>query len=101
MQGDFPLYTKRKLEEIHTRWNAKRTAERQPKPVVQKPVQAVHTDIKPEEPLVKKEFQKPYSPNINTTPKHENNYSQKKDNEPAKPVNEDMLKMLADKFKKG
>ena len=25
MQGDFPLYTKRKLEEIYNRWNAKRT----------------------------------------------------------------------------
>src|SRR6201985_369035 len=33
MNGDFPLYTKRKLEEIYSRWNAKRIAERQPKPV--------------------------------------------------------------------
>src|ERR1700712_1618832 len=33
MQGDFPLYTKRKLEEIYTRWNARKMAERQPKPM--------------------------------------------------------------------
>jgi DNA polymerase-3 subunit epsilon len=31
MQGDFPLYTKRKLEEIYTRWNDKKAAERQAK----------------------------------------------------------------------
>src|SRR5258708_7049072 len=29
MQGDFPLYTKRKLEEIYNRWNTKRNADRQ------------------------------------------------------------------------
>jgi DNA polymerase-3 subunit epsilon len=28
MQGDFPLYTKRKLEEIYKRWNAKKAAEK-------------------------------------------------------------------------
>jgi DNA polymerase-3 subunit epsilon len=31
MQGDFPLYTKRKLEEIYNRWNTKKYAERQQK----------------------------------------------------------------------
>jgi DNA polymerase-3 subunit epsilon len=31
MQGDFPLYTKRRLEEIYTRWNAKKNAERMAK----------------------------------------------------------------------
>src|SRR5882757_5304444 len=35
MQGDFPLYTKRKLEEIYSRWNAKRIAERQAKAAAQ------------------------------------------------------------------
>src|SRR6195952_4790659 len=37
MQGDFPLYTKCKLEEIYSRWNAKKMAERQAKPVPPKP----------------------------------------------------------------
>jgi DNA polymerase-3 subunit epsilon len=109
MQGDFPLYTKRKLEEIHNRWNAKRIAERQPKPAQPKPQEqkpletAVNAaaEVKPAEAPVKREFQKPQysSPRINDT-RPDNNYK-KKDTEPAKPVDEDMLKLLADKFKKG
>ena len=85
MQGDFPLYTKRKLEEIYTRWNTKRQAERQPKPAQPKPV---------EQSAVKSEPQKTYNK------PHENKPFKKKE-EPAAPVNEDMLKQLADKFKKG
>jgi DNA polymerase III subunit epsilon len=109
MNGDFPLYTKRKLEEVYSRWNAKRIAERQPKPVQPKPAenqakpeQAKATEItdkpatpKPAEIQPKKEFHKP---------DNQNNQQQSrpfKKDEPAKPVNEDMLKMLADKFKKG
>jgi len=101
MQGDFPLYTKRKLEEIYNRWNAKRAAERQPKPVQPKPQEQVATEAKPAESPVKKEFQKPYSPKINNYARPENGTFKKKDEEPAKPVDEDMLKLLADKFKKG
>ncbi|MGZ3765625.1 MAG: exodeoxyribonuclease X C-terminal domain-containing protein [Mucilaginibacter sp.] len=109
MQGDFPLYTKRKLEEIYSRWNAKRVADRQPKPVQSKPVES---PVKPEQPKVaentvkqttprpaenqpKKEFHKPEHRH------NQNDRPVKKDEGPAKPVNEDMLKMLADKFKKG
>ncbi|MES2375138.1 MAG: exonuclease domain-containing protein [Bacteroidota bacterium] len=94
MQGDFPLYTKRKLEQIYKRWNDKRQAERQSKPVqpklfvedtkaeAPKPVQQPSTQQKP--------YNKPYE-----------NKPFKKKEEPAAPVNEDMLKLLADKFKKG
>jgi DNA polymerase-3 subunit epsilon len=108
MQGDFPLYTKRKLEEIYSRWNAKKMAERQPKPVQPKPTEntakpAEQNKIdeaqkpapqKPVENHPKKEFHKP---------EHRHNQPERpfKKDEPAKPVNEDMLKMLADKFKKG
>src|SRR5471030_2673293 len=54
MQGDFPLYTKRKLEEIYNRWNKKRNADRQAaKPAEAKPV---------EQPVAKKEFVKPDAP---------------------------------------
>jgi DNA polymerase-3 subunit epsilon len=105
MQGDFPLYTKRKLEEIYNRWNAKRIAERQPKSAQPKPVEnqvkaeqpkPVEKPIiqKPAENQPKKEFHKPDQRN------EQPNRPFKKE-EPAKPVNEDMLKMLADKFKKG
>jgi DNA polymerase-3 subunit epsilon len=89
MQGDFPLYTKRKLEEIYTRWNTKRQAERPVKPPQPKPVgQAVKNEIpKTAQP---KPYNKPYQ-----------NKPFIKKEEPAAPVNEDMLKLLADKFKKG
>ncbi|HWZ02937.1 MAG TPA: exonuclease domain-containing protein [Mucilaginibacter sp.] len=100
MQGDFPLYTKRKLEEIYNRWNAKKVAERQPKPVQQKqPEQVAVTENKPQ---VKTETaNKQYSPKINYNNAPERKPFKPKDETPAKPVNEDMLKMLADKFKKG
>ncbi|MEO6852177.1 MAG: DNA polymerase III subunit epsilon, partial [Mucilaginibacter sp.] len=119
MQGDFPLYTKLKLEEIYSRWNTKRNAERQPKPAQVKPVESkempaiqkpVDAEIKTEQPKLvdnkpvyqkpaeafpKKEFQK--------TEHRNNQYNKpfKTNDKPAEPVNEDMLKMLADKFKKG
>jgi DNA polymerase-3 subunit epsilon len=108
MQGDFPLYTKRKLEEIYSRWNAKKVAERQAKPAPPKPADSPATNVQPKpvdntnkpaaQPPVanqpKKEFVKP---------DHQNNQQNRpfKKDEPAKPVNEDMLKMLSDKFKKG
>jgi len=111
MQGDFPLYTKRKLEEIHDRWLAKKAAERQPKPVVQKtiehkepqaqPEQAVVADAKPKEPFVKRDVHKPHLPQNSNHPRPENKPFKKKDDGPALPVNEDMLKQLAEKFKKG
>jgi DNA polymerase-3 subunit epsilon len=93
MQGDFPLYTKRKLEEIYSRWNAKRNAERQAKPAQPKPV----------EPAVKKEFPKPAEqrPKPNYINNNRDDKPFKKKDEPALPVNDDMLKLLADKFKKG
>ncbi len=89
MQGDFPLYTKRKLEEIYTRWNTKRQAERPAKPAQPKPVeQAVKNEG--QKPAQQKPYNKPYQ-----------NKPYVKKEEPAAPVNEDMLKQLADKFKKG
>ncbi|GAA4307554.1 3'-5' exonuclease [Mucilaginibacter gynuensis] len=85
MQGDFPLYTKRKLEEIHKRWSAKKNAERQAaKPAAPKPQQPAEG--------AQKDFKKPYD--------KQPQQPYKKKEEPAKPVNEDMLKLLADKFKK-
>ena len=91
MQGDFPLYTKRRLEEIYKRWNAKKAAERQAaKPAQQNPV--------------KTETPKPgYQSNQPKATPPLNNYQKPapKKEEPAKPVNEDMLQQLAMKFKKG
>lgn len=94
MQGDFPLYTKRKLEEIYTRWNTKRQADRQAqaKPAVLAKPKAVDQADKNE--VSKQAQQKPYS-------KPYQNKPVVKKEEPAAPINEDMLKQLADKFKKG
>lgn len=88
MQGDFPLYTKRKLEEIYTRWSTKRQAERQAQAKPAEPKAATQ----PETP--KNQQQKPYNKPYQNKPAF-------KKEEPAAPVNEDMLKQLADKFKKG
>ncbi|MDR3696070.1 exonuclease domain-containing protein [Mucilaginibacter sp.] len=100
MQGDFPLYTKRKLEEIYMRWNAKKVAERQPKPLQQKqPEKAAVIESKPQ--FKTETANKQYSPKINYNSAPERKPFKPKDETPAKPVNEDMLKMLADKFKKG
>lgn len=113
MQGDFPLYTKRKLEEIYTRWNAKRMAERMSKTPATVPVKPVEKHqpagnapkMEPAKPSTqpgstqlqpKKEFQKP--DNRHTQP---NKPFKKKDDAPARPVDEDMLAMLKEKFRKG
>lgn len=100
MQGDFPLYTKRKLEEIYTRWNAKKIAERQPKPVIQKEKEPAPAEQKPETEPARNDFRKPDAPN-NHHHRPDNKPFKKKDEGPALPVNDDMLKQLADKFKKG
>jgi DNA polymerase-3 subunit epsilon len=94
MQGDFPLYTKRKLEEIYKRWNAKKVAERQQAKPAQ---QAAAPTNAPAAQAPKPAFQ-------NNSPKSSpqlNNQPFKKKEEPAKPVDEDMLAQLAMKFKKG
>ncbi|WP_374948140.1 exonuclease domain-containing protein [Mucilaginibacter sp.] len=96
MQGDFPLYTKRKLEEIYKRWNAKKVAERQQNRPAQKPL-AVNADQQKPVEAVKPIYQ-------NNSPKSSpqlNNQPYKKKEEPAKPVDDDMLKQLAMKFGKG
>ncbi|MBS1501540.1 MAG: DNA polymerase III subunit epsilon [Bacteroidetes bacterium] len=123
MQGDFPLYTKRKLEEIYNRWNAKRTAERmakgaqpkadgQEKTAQPRPAQQYATN-KPAQPqgdrprhdysrpagntsYPKKDFHRPDNRN-----QQENKPFKKKDDTPARPVDDDMLNLLKEKFKKG
>jgi len=116
MQGDFPLYTKRKLEEIYTRWNAKRNAERMARPPQAKPNDAgkpadqpkADNPQKAEQPRVfqpkpaqnqpKKEFHKHDNRSNNN---QQNRPFKKQDDTPARPVDEDMLSMLKEKFKKG
>jgi DNA polymerase-3 subunit epsilon len=93
MQGDFPLYTKKQLEAIYNRWNAKRQAERAARPVQPKPVAE-----QPQQPKPAAQPAKDFKSNSNYQQKP---FVKREDKAPAKPVNEDMLKQLADKFKKG
>ena len=117
MQGDFPLYTKRKLEEIYNRWSAKKAADRQQhRPQQAKPAEVVKPVEKTPEPVAKpaatapkpiehkpahnepkKEFHKPDNRNHNP----QNKPFKKQDDTPARPVDEDMLSLLKEKFKKG
>jgi DNA polymerase-3 subunit epsilon len=97
MQGDFPLYTKRKLEEIYHRWNGKKAAERQAKAAAQpKPAEQAPRPEAPKTDYPKKEFTKQDHTKTQYPPK-----PFKKKDEPAQPVNDDMLQQLALKFKKG
>ncbi|MBK0381636.1 DNA polymerase III subunit epsilon [Pedobacter sp. SD-b] len=90
MNGDFPLYTKNRLEKYwkqhREKKNEARRAEAQEKKPAEKPVEIkkVDNDAKLNPPKPVNESPKPH-------------HKPKKDNRPA---NEDMLKMLADKFKK-
>jgi DNA polymerase-3 subunit epsilon len=91
------LYTKRKLEEIYHRWNAKKTAERQAKAAAQpKPAEQAPKPEAPKTDYPKKEFTKQDHTKTQYPPK-----PFKKKDEPAQPVNDDMLQQLALKFKKG
>jgi DNA polymerase-3 subunit epsilon len=121
LQGDFPLYTKRKIEEIYSRWMTKKSIERQakptpPKPAINKPAEAKKEEtpvpkqeyaekvnpVRPRDNQPKKDFQKNNQQQANQ-PNHQHNkpFRKKEDDGPVLPVNEDMLKLLADKFKKG
>lgn len=75
-QGDFPLYTKKKLEEIWTRWNKKKELNKVPKP----------------QPAAKE----PAAPR----PTFVNNTPQVKKDKPAAEVTNDMLEQLKMKFGK-
>ncbi len=104
MQGDFPLFTKKKLEQIHKRFVANREPlpklEPKKEPIVQSAKQGLVAD--PQQPQPAK---KPFAPNQNNNNPERKPFvprpEQRKKDEPAKPIDDDMLKLLASKFKKG
>jgi DNA polymerase-3 subunit epsilon len=116
MQGDFPLYTKRRLEAIYKRWTAKRNQAKpqQPKPEVQhQPAQQKSEQPKAENQNQQKPYVKPTQPaNQPQRPQHNQqrpqhnqqrpNYNQRppRDTKPAEPINDDMLNQLKLKFGK-
>jgi len=101
MQGDFPLYTKRKLEQIYKRYTAKKDQTRpEQKPAMPKP------EAQPEQKVVAPKVEgqqvqpekKVFVPKSNSNPAFVPRKERK--DEPAKPIDNDMLKQLAEKFKK-
>ncbi|MBB6498930.1 3'-5' exonuclease [Pedobacter cryoconitis] len=89
-QGDFPLYTKKKLEEIWTRWNKKKELSRAAKlPATPKPAEQ-GSPAKPKQPAAapsKPQSRQPYQ-------------QQPKKEKPAVNVTPDMLEQLKMKFGK-
>jgi len=98
-QGDFPLYTKKKLDEIWARWNKKKEQARiakitsAPKPVSQaetaKPAHSAPAAVKPAQPAA----QQPRKP-------YQQPQQQPKKEKPAVSVTPDMLEQLKMKFGK-
>jgi len=96
MQGDFPLYTKKKLEQIHKRLLAKREPvakpENKPAPAQTTPKaadQQPQSEKKPFTPKPNLGDRKPFVPRQDQKPKEE-----------AKPIDNDMLAALKQKFGK-
>ena len=119
MQGDFPLFTKRKLEQIYKRFNEKKEQQKpEPKPkpaapkvdhiaaqvpaievteIVKKPEAAVARLAQPKPALVKKPFVQ-HKEQADRKPFVKRN--EHKPEEEAKPIDEDMLALLKQKFGK-
>jgi DNA polymerase-3 subunit epsilon len=93
MQGDFPLYTKRKLEEILQTLERQKSSRKAASQAAQ-PAAPANSPDAAEAPKPAFQNNSPKSsPQLNSQPF-------KKKEEPAKPVDEDMLAQLAMKFKK-
>jgi DNA polymerase-3 subunit epsilon len=110
MQGDFPLFTKRKLEQIYKRFVAKREpVKTEPKPA---PVQQSQQQGLVPEPAQPQPEKKPFVPNNQQekkpfTPKQNQGdrkpfvpRQEQKPKEEAKPIDNDMLAALKQKFGK-
>ncbi|MGI4751720.1 MAG: exonuclease domain-containing protein [Janthinobacterium lividum] len=109
MQGDFPLYTKRRLEGIHKRWTVKKNLAKpqQPKPENQQHIQPKPEQPKPENQDQPKPEVKPAQPALQQNrpqqrPQPKPNYPQqpRRESKPAEPINDDMLAQLKMKFGK-
>jgi DNA polymerase-3 subunit epsilon len=91
-QGDFPLYTKKKLEEVWTRWNKKKEQAKLEKMAnaAPKPPAAPKPDVVPAKP----------APEIVNRPAFKQKTPQPKRDKPAVDVTNDMLEQLKMKFGK-
>lgn len=93
-QGDFPLYTKKKLEEIWTRWNKKKELSRAAKiPATTRPAEAAGNPVKPKPAAAQPRPQQTGGQPRQPAP-------QPKKEKPAVNVTPDMLEQLKMKFGK-
>ncbi|WP_367867158.1 exonuclease domain-containing protein [Pedobacter sp. WC2423] len=93
-QGDFPLYTKKKLEEIWTRWNKKKELSRAAKiPATPRPAEAAGNPVKPKPAAAQPRPQQTGGQPRQPAP-------QPKKEKPAVNVTPDMLEQLKMKFGK-
>ncbi len=95
-QGDFPLYTKKKLEEIWLRWSKKKDQLKSQKQQIAKPTP---TDVTP--PVAKATVEVPKTtPQPRFKPQNVAQKPQPKKDKPTVPVTNDMLEQLKMKFGK-
>lgn len=93
-QGDFPLYTKKKLEEIWTRWNKKKELSRAAKmPATPRPAESAANPVKPKPVAAQPRPQQAAGQPRQPAP-------QPKKEKPAVNVTPDMLEQLKMKFGK-
>ena len=93
-QGDFPLYTKKKLEEIWTRWNKKKELSRAAKmPATPRPAESAGNPVKPKPAAAQPRPQQAGGQPRQPAP-------QPKKEKPAVNVTPDMLEQLKMKFGK-
>lgn len=93
-QGDFPLYTKKKLEEIWTRWNKKKELSRAAKiPATPRPAESAGNPVKPKPAAAQPRPQQTGGQPRQPAP-------QPKKEKPAVNVTPDMLEQLKMKFGK-
>lgn len=99
MNGDFSLYTKQKAKEIYQRWNQNKGT----RPAANRPAPGGEQGA-PKKQQFQKPFNKPQQQQQRNKPQHPQAGSEqkpyRKPEEPAQPVNDDMLQLLANKFKK-
>lgn len=99
--GDFPLNTKKCLEKIYKRWNAKKEklkAQKKQAQSQQQPQQnTTATPATPAQPKPQQQAQQPFKPKPQQQNHHDRPPAPK---EKAAPVNDEMLEMLKKKFEK-
>lgn len=98
-QGDFPLYTKKKLDEIWARWNKKKDEAKAARHAAQQALQKDAVAEVASATVTPSTTPQPKTASINTAPANRPTFKQANE-KPAKDVTADMLEQLKMKFGK-